>query len=112
MTITARSVNDVTILDLKGRLVLGDEAQALNGYIDDLIGAGQLRIVINLAEVPYIDSGGLGELIRTLAAVKRRDGALKLTNLTAKITDVLVITKLATVFDVFDTEEAALESFA
>jgi anti-sigma B factor antagonist len=111
MTITARGKNDVTILDLKGRLVLGDETQALKGYIDDLIGAGQLRIVLNLAQVPYLDSGGLGELIRTLATVKRREGALKLTNLTAKITDLLVITKLATVFDVYDSEEAALESF-
>ena len=111
MTITARSQNDVTILDMKGRLVLGDETQTLKGYIDDLIEAGQLKIILNLGQVPYMDSGGLGELIRTLAAVKRRQGGLKLTNVTAKITDLLVITKLLTVFDVYDTEDAAIKSF-
>jgi anti-sigma B factor antagonist len=111
MTITARSQNDVTILDMKGRLVVGDDTQALKGYIDDLIEAGQLRIVLNLAELNYMDSGGLGELIRTLTAVKRRNGGLKLANLTAKITDLLVITKLVTVFDVYDTELAAVKSF-
>ena len=110
MQILKRNVDDVTVLDLKGRLTLNEGTTQLKDTLDGLISAGTKRIVLNLGDVAYVDSGGLGELVRSLAAVGRHGGQLKLTNLTAKITDLLVITKLLTVFDSYDTEAAALGS--
>jgi anti-sigma B factor antagonist len=111
MQIHTRNVGDVTLLDLKGRLTLNEGTQQLKETFDALMAKGVKRIVLNLQEVAYVDSGGLGELVRSLAAVGRHGGSLKLINLTAKITDLLVITKLLTVFDSYDTESAALASF-
>jgi anti-sigma B factor antagonist len=111
MQIHTRNVGDVTILDLKGRLTLNEGTQQLKETFDKLMSAGTKRIVLNLQEVSYVDSGGLGELVRSLAAVGRHSGSLKLINLTSKITDLLVITKLLTVFDSYDSESAALSSF-
>jgi anti-sigma B factor antagonist len=111
MQIHKRNVGDVTVLDLKGRLTLNEGTQQLKDELDGLIGAGVKKIVLNLQDVAYVDSGGLGELVRSLAAVGRHGGQLKLINLTAKITDLLVITKLLTVFDSYDSESAALASF-
>jgi anti-sigma B factor antagonist len=111
MQIHNRKVGDVTVLDLKGRLTLSEGTQQLKEQFDQLLAAGAKRIVLNLQEVAYVDSGGLGELVRSLAAVGRHGGSLKLINLTAKITDLLVITKLLTVFDSYDSEQAALDSF-
>jgi anti-sigma B factor antagonist len=111
MQIHTRNVGDVTILDLKGRLTLNEGTQQLKETFDKLTSAGTKRIVLNLQEVSYVDSGGLGELVRSLAAVGRHGGSLKLINLTSKITDLLVITKLLTVFDSYDSESAALSSF-
>lgn len=111
MQIHKRNVDEVTILDLKGRLTLNEGTTQLKDTLDGLINSGVKRIVLNLQGVAYVDSGGLGELVRSLAAVGRHGGHLKLINLTAKITDLLVITKLLTVFDSYDSEAAALSSF-
>jgi anti-sigma B factor antagonist len=111
MQIHTRKVGDVTLLDLKGRLTLNDGTTQLKETIDGMMTAGTKHIVLNLQEVAYVDSGGLGELVRSLAAVGRHGGSLKLVNLTSKITDLLVITKLLTVFDSYDSEAAALSSF-
>jgi anti-sigma B factor antagonist len=111
MQIHTRNVGDVTLLDLKGRLTLNEGTHQLKETFDGLMASGAKRIVLNLEEVSYVDSGGLGELVRSLAAAGRHGGSLKLINLTTKITDLLVITKLLTVFDSYDSEAAALSSF-
>ena len=112
MVIEERVVNDVTILDLKGKITLGDGDEALKDKINSLVLQNRRRILLNLAEVPYIDSAGLGEVVRTYTTVSRQGGQLKLVNLTKRITDLLSITKLLTVFETFETEEAALKSFS
>ena len=111
MQIEERVVSDVTILDLKGKITLGEGDEALREKINQLIGQNKKRILLNLAEVPYIDSAGLGEVVRTYTTVSRQGGNLKLVNLTKRITDLLSITKLLTVFETFETEPEALKSF-
>ena len=111
MLIEERVVNDVTILDLKGKITLGDGDEALKDKINSLVMQNRRRILLNLAEVPYIDSAGLGEVVRTYTTVKRQGGSLKLLNLTKRITDLLAITKLLTVFETYDTEADAVRSF-
>ena len=111
MQIEERVVNNVTILDLKGKITLGEGDEALKDKINSLILQGHKRILLNLADVPYIDSAGLGEIVRTYTTVSRQGGQLKLVNLTKRITDLLAITKLLTVFETFDTEREALQSF-
>jgi len=111
MQISSRTVGDVTLLDLSGRLILGEATQLLKDQFDALVASGPRKVVLNLQHVSYVDSGGLGELVRSLAATDRKGGQLKLVNLTAKITDLLVITKLLTVFDTYDSEDAAIASF-
>ena len=111
MQIEERVVNNVTILDLKGKITLGEGDEALKDKINSLILQGQKRILLNLADVPYIDSAGLGEIVRTYTTVSRQGGQLKLVNLTKRITDLLAITKLLTVFETFDTEREALQSY-
>ena len=111
MQITSRANGDVTILDLSGRLILGEGTQMLKDQLDATVAKGQHKVVLNLQNVSYVDSCGLGELVRSLATIDRKGGALKLVNLTSKITDLLVITKLLTVFDSYDSEPAALASF-
>ena len=112
MQIEERVVSDVTILDLKGKITLGEGDEALREKINQLIGQNKKRILLNLAEVPYIDSAGLGEVVRTYTTVSRQGGQLKLVNLTKRITDLLSITKLLTVFEAFDTESEALKSYS
>jgi anti-sigma B factor antagonist len=112
MQIEERVVNDVTILDLKGKITLGDGDEALKEKINSLVQQNRRRILLNLADVPYIDSAGLGEVVRTYTTVSRQGGQLKLVNLTKRITDLLSITKLLTVFDTFDSEAEALKSFS
>lgn len=112
MQIEERVVNDVTILDLKGKITLGDGDEALKDKINSLVLQNRKRILLNLAEVPYIDSAGLGEVVRTYTTVSRQGGQLKLVNLTKRITDLLSITKLLTVFETFDVEAEALKSFS
>lgn len=112
MQIEERVVNDVTILDLKGKITLGEGDEALREKINQLISTNKKRILLNLAEVPYIDSAGLGEVVRTYTTVSRQGGQLKLVNLTKRIVDLLTITKLLTVFEAFDSEPEALKSYS
>jgi anti-sigma B factor antagonist len=112
MQIDERRVGDVSILDLKGRVMLGEGDELLKDKVNALLAAGSKKIVLNLAEVPYIDSAGLGEIVRTFTTVSRQGGSLKLLNLTKRITDLLSITKLLTVFDTYDSESEAVQSFA
>lgn len=112
MQIEERVVNDVTILDLKGKITLGDGDEVLKDKINSLVLQNRRRILLNLAEVPYIDSAGLGEVVRTYTTVSRQGGQLKLVNLTKRITDLLSITKLLTVFETFDSEAEALQSYS
>ena len=112
MTIEERPVGSVMILDLKGKLTIGDGDELLKDKINSLVQQGYTKLVLNLAGVPYIDSGGLGQVVRTYTTVKQHNGSLKLMNVTKRIEDLLAITKLLTVFDVFDTEQEALQSFS
>jgi anti-sigma B factor antagonist len=111
MQIQERVVGNVTILDLKGKITLGEGDEALKDKINSLVLQDRRQILLNLAGVPYIDSAGLGEIVRTYTTVSRQGGSLKLVNLTKRITDLLSITKLLTVFETFDTEADALQSF-
>ena len=111
MDITKRRVGDITILDLKGKLTIGDGAELLRDTVASIVFQGERQILLNLAGVPYLDSGGLGELVRCSVITGRASGAVKLINLTSKITDLLAITKLSNVFDTFDSEAEALSSF-
>jgi anti-sigma B factor antagonist len=112
MQIEERVVSDVTILDLKGKITLGDGDEALKDKINSLVLQNRRRILLNLADVPYIDSAGLGEVVRTYTTVSRQGGQLKLINLTKRITDLLSITKLLTVFETFESEAEALKSYS
>jgi len=112
MQIEERKIGDVVVLDLKGKVMLGEGDELLKDKVHALVNQGQKKIVLNLAEVPYIDSAGLGEIVRTFTTVSRQGGSLKLLNLTKRITDLLSITKLLTVFDTFDTESEAVNSFS
>ena len=111
MQIEERSAGDVIILDLKGKMTLGEGDEALKDKINSLIQQGRRKVVLNLEEVPYIDSAGLGEIVRTYTTVSRQGGSLKLLNLTKRISDLLAITKLLTVFETFDSEPEAIKSF-
>ena len=112
MQIHQRSVGDVTIIDMGGKMTLGEGDELLRDKVNSLIQQGQKRIVLNLAEVPYIDSAGLGEIVRTYTTVSRNGGSLKLLNLTKRIQDLLSITKLLTVFETFESEADAVRSFS
>src|SRR5207248_8081303 len=114
MTLTSKSrmVDGVTILDLSGRIVLGEDTMMLRNTIRDLIANRQKLILLNFGDVPYIDSSGIGELVTAFTTVRKQGGELKLLNLTRKVHDVLQITKLYTVFDVKDDEAEAIHSFA
>ena len=112
MVIEERVVGDVTILDLKGKMTLGEGDELLKDKINSLIHQGQKKLLLNLESVPYIDSAGLGEIVRTYTTVSRQGGNLKLVNLTKRITDLLSITKLLTVFETFETEPDALKSYS
>jgi anti-sigma B factor antagonist len=111
MVIEERVIGDVTVLDLKGKMTLGEGDELLKDKINSLIHQGQKKLLLNLEGVPYIDSAGLGEIVRTYTTVSRQGGNLKLVNLTKRITDLLSITKLLTVFETFDSEPEALKSF-
>lgn len=110
--IGTRQVDGVTILDLSGRITLGEGSVQLRDAVRDLLAKGQKKILLNLADVNYIDSSGIGELVSAFTTVKNQGGELKLLNLTKKVHDLLQITKLYTVFDVQDDETSAVGSFA
>jgi anti-sigma B factor antagonist len=112
MDIKERVVDGVSVLDLSGKIVLGEGDVQIKERIKDLLADGQRRILLNLGDINYIDSAGLGALIGTYTTVKREGGQLKLINLTRRIQDLLAITKLITVFDTYDSEKEALNSFA
>src|SRR5262250_580192 len=112
MQIEERSSGDVTVLDLKGKMTLGEGAELLKDKINSLILQGRRKVVLKLEQVPYIDSAGLGEIVRTYTTISRQGGSMKLLNLTKRITDLLSITKLLTVFETYDSENDAVRSFA
>jgi anti-sigma B factor antagonist len=107
----SRVVDGITIVDCSGRITLGEGSVVLRDSIKDLLGKGQKKILLNLGDVNYIDSSGIGELVSAYTTVKNQGGELKLLNLTKKVHDLLQITKLYTVFDVRDDETTAVKSF-
>ena len=111
MKIEERALENVVVLDLKGKLTIGEGDALLKETIQRLIDQGHNKLLLNLEEVPYVDSAGLGEIVRTYTTVSRQGGSLKLLNLTKRITDLLAITKLLTVFDTFESEAEAVSSF-
>jgi len=111
MTTSTREVGGVTVVDISGRIVLGEESAALRNLVSDLLGKGHKKILFNLGDVNYIDSSGLGHLVSAYTSVRKQDGELKLLNLTKKVHDLIQITRLYTVFDIMDDEAAALKSF-
>jgi len=111
MKASNRQVDGITVVDMSGRITLGEGSVILRDSIRDLIGKGQKKILLNLGDVTYIDSSGIGELVSAFTAVRREGGELKLLNLTKKVHDLLQITKLYTVFDIKDDEAAAIKSF-
>jgi anti-sigma B factor antagonist len=108
---TDRNVNGVDVVDIEGRIVLGEESNAFREKVKSLLAAGKKKIVLNLAQVSYIDSAGLGTLVATFHSARSQGATLKLTNLGTKFKEVLQVTKLMTVFDTYDTEAAAIASF-
>ena len=111
MKISTRQVDGVTVVDCSGRITLGEGSVTLRENISQLLSKNQKKILLNLAEVNYIDSSGIGELVSAFTTVRKQGGDLKLLNLTKKVHDLLQITKLYTVFDVQDDEAAAVGSF-
>jgi anti-sigma B factor antagonist len=111
MKISTRQVDGVTIVDCSGRITLGEGSITLRETITQLLGKGEKKILLNLGDVNYIDSSGIGELVSAFTTVRKQGGDLKLLNLTKKVHDLLLITKLYTVFDVKDDEAVAVKSF-
>lgn len=111
MHITERTTNDIKILDLEGKLTIGDGAELLRDKVASIVFQGNSKVILNLAGVPYVDSGGLGALVRCSMAAQKVNGAVKMIGLTSRITDLLTITKLANVFDTYTTEKEAIASF-
>lgn len=112
MTIQPRETGGVTILDVSGRIMMGEGSVVLRDKVGEEIALGKQRLIINLANVNYIDSSGLGELISAFTTARNRGITLKLLNLTRRIHELMQITKLYTVFDVYDDEQAAIKSFS
>ena len=111
MEIEERSLENVVILDLKGKLTLGDGDELLKEKINNLMQQGHRNLLLNLESVPYVDSAGLGGIVHIYTTVSHQGGTLKLVNLTKRISDLLTITKLLTVFETFDSEADAVSSF-
>jgi anti-sigma B factor antagonist len=112
MTKSTRQAGSVAIVDISGRIELGEESAALRDMVCDLLSKGQKQILLNLGDVHYIDSSGLGTLVSAFTSVRKQGGELKLVNLTNKVSDLMQITKLYTVFDITNDEAAAVRSFA
>ncbi|HEX2929302.1 MAG TPA: STAS domain-containing protein [Candidatus Binatia bacterium] len=111
LNINERQAGDVTVLDMSGKITIGEGSVALRTAIRRLLEEGKKRILLNLSGVSYVDSSGIGELVSSYTAINKEGGQLKLLNLTQKIQDLLAITKLLTVFDTYDSEAEALNSF-
>ncbi len=112
MKASTRQVDGITIVDLSGRITLGEGSVVLRDTIKDLLSKGQKKILLNLGDVSYIDSSGIGELVSAFTSVRNQGGELKLLHLTKKVHDLLQITKLYTVFDVKDDEATAITAFS
>lgn len=110
--LTTRQVGDVSVIDATGRITLGEGASTFRETLRQMIAKGDKKLLLNLADVTYIDSSGIGELVSGFTTVTNQGGQLKLLNLTKRVQDLLQITKLYTVFEVFDDEAAAVRSFA
>ena len=111
LRMTDREVGGVDVIDIEGRIVLGEESNSFREKVKSLLAAGKKKIVLNLAQVSYIDSAGLGTLVATFHSARSQGATLKLTNLGSKFKEVLQVTKLMTVFDTYDSEAAAIQSF-
>ncbi|MFL6467172.1 MAG: STAS domain-containing protein [Pyrinomonadaceae bacterium] len=111
LSISKRQVGDVYILDLDGKILLGETNRQLNEAIYELIAEGKNRVVLNLEKVTAIDSSGLGEIVAGFSTLVKAGGTLKLVNMPSRVTDIMTVTKLYTVFDVYDTEADAVNSF-
>jgi anti-sigma B factor antagonist len=111
LKIKTRHVDGVAVVDVSGRVILGEETKLLRETIQGLLAGGQKEILLSLAEVSFIDSAGIGELVSAFTSVRNRGGELKLLKLTRRVHDVLQITKLYTVFDIRDDEATAIKSF-
>lgn len=111
MKITERSVGGVTVLDLDGKIVLGEGDDVLADKVSEVVGRGDRKVLLNVARVPYVDSAGLGELVRCHTRLAKVGGHIKMLHLTARLQDLLQITKLVTVFETFESEEQAVSSF-
>ncbi len=111
LTIASRQVDGVTVVDLSGRITLGEGSVQLRETVRDLISKGSKPILLNMGDVNYIDSSGLGELVSAYTTAKNQGAQVKLLNLTKKVKDVLQLTKLYTVFDIYDDEASAIASF-
>lgn len=112
ISVREHDLSNVTVLDLSGRIDIGEGSVTLRDAVRKLLDEGRRKIVLNLASVRYIDSSGLGELITAYVTAKNRGATVKLLNLTKRVDDLMQITKLSTVFDVYDDEQSAIESFA
>jgi anti-sigma B factor antagonist len=112
MKFNTRQNGDVTILDLNGRITIGSGEEALRNATQEILNNGAKKVVINMGGVTMIDSSGIGELVSAYTTATNRGAKLKLANLPAKVSDILTITQLITVFDVFDSEAEAVQSFA
>ena len=110
--LSTRQVGDVSVVDVSGRITLGEGSSALRDTLRDMVNKGHKKILLNLSEVSYIDSSGIGELVSGFTTVTNQGGALKLLGLTKRVKDLLQITKLYTVFDVHEDEAHAVRSFA
>jgi anti-sigma B factor antagonist len=111
LSITQREAGDVTILDLSGKITIGEGSVQLRETVRQLLEGGRKKILLNLGDVSYVDSSGIGELVSSYTTANKSEGQLKLLNLTKKIQDLLAITKLLTVFEIHESEDAALASF-
>ncbi|MDQ3253681.1 MAG: STAS domain-containing protein [Acidobacteriota bacterium] len=111
LNIRERQAGDVTVIDMEGKITIGEGSVAVRSAIRRLLEEGKKKILLNLAGVSYVDSSGIGELVSSFTTINREGGQLKLLNLTQKIRDLLAITKLLTVFDVYEDEPTALNSY-
>jgi len=112
MQISEKEVNGIKVIQIKGKILMGEGDIAIKKKIDELVAAGNTKLVLDLSGVPYVDSSGLGELIRCYTTLKKAGGTLKLANLTDKIVDLLTITKLVTVFEFYNSVDEAVKSFS
>jgi len=112
LRMTDRQIDGVDVVEIEGRIVLGEESNSFREKVKSLLAAGNKKVVLNMAQVTYIDSAGLGTLVATFHSAKTQGATLKLANLGTKFKEVLQVTKLMTVFDTYDSETAAIQSFS